>query len=230
SIVSWTRALLDLLFPRTCAACRDILRVAGPACPACLAGLARIAPPYCPRCGAKASGPSCLRCPALPEDTPLTRAAFSYRGPLPPLLHAFKYRGRLDSGRLLATWMARSWRRYPELGTPDALVPVPLHPRREAERGFNQAALLAEAVGREAGARVLPLLSRRRNTPPQARQVRAEREGRLAGAFCAAPQAAGLRVLLIDDAMTSGETLAACAAALRGAGAAQVQAFVLTRA
>lgn len=160
----------------------------------------------------------------------MTRAAFSYRGPVPPLLHAFKYRGRLDAGRLLAAWMAEGWRRYPELGVPDALVPVPLHPRREAERGFNQAEVLAEAVGAADGLPVRRLLHRSRNTPPQARQARAAREGRLAGAFRASPDAAGLRVLLIDDAMTSGETLAACAAALREAGAAQVGAFVLTRA
>lgn len=222
--------LLDLFFPRTCAVCRDLLLGEGPACPSCLEGLSPIVPPYCPRCGAAARGPACLRCSTLPGQAPMTRAAFRYSGPVPPLLHAFKYRGRLDAGETLASWLAQAWRRYPELGLPDALVPVPLHPRREAERGFNQAALLARAVGAASARPVRSLLSRSRDTPPQARRSRAEREGRLAGAFRASPAAAGLRLLLIDDAMTSGETLAACAAALAEAGAAQVGAFVLTRA
>ena len=228
--MGWTARLLDLLFPRTCAVCRDLLRGDGPACRGCLRGLSPILPPYCPRCGAAATGPSCLRCAALPERAPLTRAAFRYRGPIPPLLHAFKYRGRLDAGALLAAWLAEGFTRYPELGRPDAVVPVPLHPRREAERGFNQADLLAGALAQAAVLPVRRLLRRRRNTPPQARRARQERGGRLEGAFEACGEAAGLRLLLIDDAMTSGETLAACAAALEGAGAAQVAAFVLTRA
>lgn len=160
----------------------------------------------------------------------MARAAFKYRGPLPPLLHAFKYRGRLDAGRTLGDWMAGAWRRHPELGRPDALVPVPLHPARLASRGFNQARVLAERLSPAAGAPVRELVARIRNTPPQARRARAERGGRLAGAFHAAPWSRGLRVMLVDDAMTSGETLAACADALWKAGAGDVKAFVLTRA
>ncbi len=159
----------------------------------------------------------------------MTRAAFKYRGSLPALVHAFKYRGLAGAGRALGDWMAGAWRRHPELGRPDALVPVPLHPKRLAERGFNQARLLAERLAPAAGAPVRDILRRLKNTPPQARRARDARGGRLGGAFEANPEAAGARVVLIDDVMTSGETLAACAQALKEAGAADVRAFVLTR-
>jgi len=107
---------------------------------------------------------------------------------------------------------------------------VPLHPARLAERGFNQARVLADRLVSAAGAPVAELAARRRRTPPQAKRARDDRLGRLAGAFLGEPSARGLRLVLIDDAMTSGETLAACAQALKEAGAADVKAFVLTRA
>ncbi|TBR23052.1 ComF family protein [bacterium] len=229
----WKERVLHLLLPRTCGACgRDLpCTLQGPLCGPCLSGLELIRPPYCPRCGmAGRAQTSCRRCASLPPATPVTRAAFRYRGPLPPLLHAFKYGGRLDAGRALGDWMAGAWRRHPELGRPDALVPVPLHPARLAERGFNQARVLAERVSSAAGAPVAELAARRRRTPPQAQRAREERLGRMSGAFRAEPSARGLRLVLVDDAMTSGETLAACASALREAGAADVKAFVLTRA
>ncbi|MDE2292603.1 MAG: ComF family protein [Elusimicrobia bacterium] len=231
--MDWRDRLLQLVLPRVCAACRADLPppLQGPLCGPCLKGLRPLRPPYCPRCGAAgAPEPSCARCPSLPADAPLTRAAFRYRGPLPALLHAFKYGGSRSAGAALGDWMAGAWRLHPELGRPDALVPVPLHPARLARRGFNQARLLAERVARAARVPVRELLSRERDTPPQARRARVERAGRLEGAFRASSAAARLRLVLIDDAMTSGETLAACAAALREAGADGVRAFVLTRA
>ncbi|MBI3299758.1 MAG: ComF family protein [Elusimicrobia bacterium] len=229
----WSEKLLHLLLPRTCAACaRDLpFPLEGPLCGGCMQGLEPLRPPWCPRCGGPSNlrGP-CPQCPRLDPGVPVARAAFKYRGPLPPLLHAFKYRGRLDAGRTLGDWMAGAWRRHPELGRPDALVPVPLHPARLRSRGFNQARVLAERLAPAARTPVRDLAVRVVDTPPQARRARAERGGRLAGAFKAAPWARGLRLVLIDDAMTSGETLAACAGALWEAGAADVKAFVLTRA
>lgn len=114
----------------------------------------------------------------------------------------------------------------------DVVIPVPLHPARLAARGYNQAALLGAAV---AGELAVPLvaraLSRTRATPPQARLDRAARLGNVAGAFRVRMPARvrGRRVLLIDDVSTTGATLAACAAALREAGAAEVTALVVAR-
>lgn len=159
----------------------------------------------------------------------LIRAAFPYRDPVPALLHAFKYRGLAPSGLALAGWMAGCLGRFPELGEPDALVPVPLHPVRLRERGFNQSDVLAEAVARRARRPLLRLLERTRATRAQWRLGRGAREGNLAGAFRALARLDGRRVLLIDDVCTTGETLEGCARVLKAAGAARVAAFVLAR-
>jgi len=159
------------------------------------------------------------------------RAAFRYRTPVPALLYAFKYGGRLWAGEALADWMAGAFHRLPELAGAEALVPVPLHPARERQRGFNQARLLAERIGRASGLPVVEALRRRWNTRAQWRLPRRERRGRLDGAFVLSPDAniRERRVLLIDDVCTSGATVEACAKALRAAGAGSVKAFVLAR-
>ena len=226
---------LHWLWPRICLACREDLPfpLAGPLCGACLGRLRRLEGALCARCGAPWPGPEAL-CPdcrrglwALDE----IRAAFRYRMPLPPLLYAFKYGGRLWAGRALADWMAGAFPGRGEFGATDALVPVPLHPARERRRGFNQARILAQAVGRAGGLPVIDALRRRWNTRPQSRLARSERRGRLEGAFVPAPgsDVRGLRLLLIDDVCTSGATLEACAKALRAAGAESVKAYALAR-
>jgi ComF family protein len=113
----------------------------------------------------------------------------------------------------------------------DLLVPVPLHPRREAQRGFNQSLLLARQVGRLLG---LPVeergLARVKDSPPQARTLsRRERWANVQGAFEARVPFAGRHVLLVDDVCTTGATLEACAQALRGAGAVSVWGLAVAR-
>jgi ComF family protein len=125
--------------------------------------------------------------------------------------------------------MACRLSRFPELCGHDTLVPVPLHPRRLRQRGYNQAGLLAEGLARLAGLPVLELLRRCKPTRPQWDLDRQSRRDNLAGAFLASSQARGRRVLLIDDVCTSGASLEACARALRRAGAARVAAYVFAR-
>lgn len=118
-------------------------------------------------------------------------------------------------------------------GRADLLVPVPLHPRRQRERGFNQAALLAERVGRVWGRPVIAsALVRTMATPPQTELSGEARRRNVRGAFAVVRprQVAGRRVLLIDDVMTTGATVEACAAPLRGAGAAEVGVLTVARA
>jgi ComF family protein len=113
----------------------------------------------------------------------------------------------------------------------DAIVPVPVSGKRLRSRGYNQSALLARHIARETGIPVMETLLRRvKETPPQARaESEAERRQNVIGAFAASGQAAGMRVLLVDDVMTTGSTLNACAATLKNAGAKWAGALVLAR-
>lgn len=153
--------------------------------------------------------------------------AYAYRSPIRELLHAFKYGGRLSVGRALGDWMAGLLPRLP-VGPVDAVVPVPLHPARLRERGFNQAAVLAEAVARTARAPVLDILERRRRTAAQWRLGRRRRADNLQDAFQASERRdlRGLSLLLIDDVCTTGRTLSECARALEGRGT-EIKAYVL---
>lgn len=158
-------------------------------------------------------------------------AAFPYRPPLPALLYAFKYEGSPSAGRALSGWLAGVAAGFPELRRAEAVVAVPLFPRKQRRRGFNQAAALAEAVARALRLPVLDALERVRDTPPQWHFSREERIKRMAESF-RVKNGANLkkgRLLLIDDVSTSGGTLAGCGAALRRAGAAWVGACALAR-
>jgi ComF family protein len=223
------------VFPRVCPSCREDLPfpIGGPLCGPCLGRLRRLEEPLCRRCGRQWRGPGgpCADCRGRLWAVDSIRAVFPYRPPLPDLLYAFKYEGRPWVGRALAAWMAGAFRYHPDLGRADALVPVPLHPARERARGFNQAEVLAGAVGKSCGLSVLDALRRVRNTPPLWRIGRGRRREGLDGAFARRPGRGvrGLRLVLVDDVCTSGATLEACALELRGGGAASVRAFVLAR-
>jgi len=221
------------LLPQTCAHCREDLPPEGqaPLCDRCRKSLCLCEPPFCLRCAEPIAGGKalCRSCSNRPFACRLVRAAFLYRGPVPSLVHAFKYRGRQTAARAAGRWMACLLPRFPELSGHDTVVPVPLHPRRLRERGYNQAGLLAEELARIAGRPVLDLLQRAKLTRPQWDLDRQSRHKNLAGAFLAAPQARGKSVLLIDDVCTSGASLEECGRALHRAGAARVAAYVFAR-
>lgn len=225
--------LLDLIAPRTCGACRaDLPRlVQGPLCGACLAALRPLEERVCLRCGAPhgAVEPLCRRCRERLFALDAVRAAFAYRPPVRELLHAFKYRGRLDAGGALADWMAGLYARHREVAGARGVQAVPLHRRRLRERGFNQADRLADAVARAARLPRLRGLARVRRTAAQRGLTRTRRLANLEGAFAWEGPPPPSRVLLIDDVCTSGGTLEACARALQAAGAESVVAFVLAR-
>jgi ComF family protein len=155
-----------------------------------------------------------------------SRAACVYGGAVATAITAFKYRSRPDLARPLGELLVRV--ALPLAGAVDVVAPVPLHPTRLAERGYNQAALLARPVARALDVPFLPrLLERCRVTPKQAELDRAARDKNVTGAFRAQTLAGGARVLVVDDVRTTGATLSACEEALRHAGAALVKTLAL---
>lgn len=220
-------ALLDLLFPPRCAGCGRRGRWL---CAECLAQVERIRPPICPICGEAA--PDAAHCPRRARHPQLLdglRSAAWYTGPLRVAIHRFKYRGQRVLAAPLAAILLEAWRHDP----PPAglLIPVPLHPSRARQRGYNQSMLLAGEVGR---ALALPVdathLVRIRATPPQVGLTAAQRLANVEGAFrYRGPSLAGRSVCLIDDLCTTGATLEACASALREAGATSIWAYTLAR-
>jgi ComF family protein len=237
--------VVDVALPQLCASCREPVGDAG-LCAACWAKLSFIAPPYCERLGIPFTydpGPGILSMEAI-ADPPAyhrARAAVRYDEVARTLVHAFKYGDRLDLAPTMGRWMANAGRTL--LSEADALVPVPLHWRRQWARRFNQSALLAEVIGKEVigqggnGSSTLPVaykaLKRVKATPQQVGLSQSARAQNVQGAFRVPPEAkaevAGRRLILVDDVLTSGATMDACARALLRAGARQVDALVFAR-
>jgi ComF family protein len=216
------RAALDLLFPPRCALCG---RHGAALCDDCAGALPRADQPRCPRCWSpQRPGWGCRRCDESASGGLALeglRSPYVFQEGARELVHALKY----NYYSTLASPMGELMARY-LLGTPplaDVLVPVPLHPRRQRARGYNQSLLLAREVSRRLD---LPLaagaLMRRRDTAPQAKAAEADaRRRNVAGAFdCRTGAAAGRRVLLVDDVTTTGATLDACARVLLAQGGA----------
>lgn len=240
---AWERTL-DLVFPRRCVGCGAFGAFL---CPACLSATPRAQPPRCPGCWmpvlspqrlalgeSPAEGPGaadvCERCRIRPSAFKAARCPFVYAGAAREAVHALKYDGLSAVAATMAEAMAgclTEWR--PPV---TALVPVPLAGRRRRSRGYNQSELLARALSRLSGLPVNGgLLVKRKAAPPQARAAdEAARRANVEGAFAVRPKAetAGA-LLLVDDVMTSGATLDACARALVAAGHGPVCALTFAR-
>ena len=222
------RAFADLLFPPHCVVCRTL---GAWLCESCQAAIEAISPPVCGRCGLPLPAlASDHYCPLAASSLAGVRAYALYRGPLREAIHQFKYGGLQSLATLLGEMMAGGWVTLaPSSGPVDAVVPVPLHPARQRERGFNQSACLARQLGAHLGWPVIEgVLVRTRRTVPQVGLEPARRQTNVAGAFqCVDGSLAGKRLLLIDDVRTTGSTLEAACLALHQGGAASVWAYTL---
>jgi len=165
--ISQVRGLADLVYPRNCQTCAAGLAAGetGVLCPACLASVRFIQPPCCERCGLPFAGqPSetftCGYCQDQQFNFARAVCAARAEGVVRAAVHDLKYRGRMYFLEHLADWLGRAAGQYIDWREVDAIVPVPLHPRKQRERGFNQAALLAGSLARPFAVPVLGLVFR----------------------------------------------------------------------
>jgi ComF family protein len=216
--------------PGQCAVCR-----AWPAQPVCEACVDRFAQPEarCRRCAMPVAAgiTECGHCLSAPPPLDQCYAAVSYQYPWSALISQYKFNGKAGWARAFATLMRSAPWVEPALEQADRVLPMPLSSQRLAERGFNQALLLARALSpRKAES---DLLLRVKHTPTQTALDREQRAANVKGAFAMQPMRAGevrgKRLVLVDDVMTSGASLFSAAATLRHAGAASVTALVLAR-
>ena len=236
-------ALLAVTIAPRCAACRRILEhpLDGAICSTCWSSIPSLVPPLCCRCGDTL--PSwrtisldmqyCAACRRRPGAIDIGRAVGAYDGALRGIVHAFKYEGRRSIGTSLGRLLRTAGRDL--LADAHAVVPVPLHPWRRLQRGFNQADDLSRALGLP----VAHALWRTRATAPQTGLTAFKRRRNVRGAFRMSPLlrgrqtrawVAGRTVILVDDVWTTGSTLDECARVLKIAGAREVRALTVARA
>jgi len=232
------RSALDAILPPLCLRCRVPVGEAQSVCGDCWNGVRFLSAPWCDQCGIPfphALGPAvrCGACLARPRVFERLRSAIAYDEGSRELILGFKHADRLELCPLLVRWMQAVAR--PEVATADLIVPVPLHWRRLLMRKYNQAGLLAHGVARGSAAVVrADVLVRHRATESQGAMASARaRLKNVAHVFRVPPQArpavAGRRVVIVDDVLTTGATVTACAKALHRAGAQSVSIITLAR-
>lgn len=236
--MSW--ALLDMLFSRVCEECGAVLAEDEPGslCWDCRARVRFVQVPFCERCGDPVPGTiggpyECAGCRGLRPAFDWARSAVRYEGPAKACIRHFKYQAGIWLQEELVGWLAALWRTCPaEVRSVDFVAGIPLYPRRERERGYNQAALLAEGLAEQVG---IPfrrgLLGRTKPTATQTHLTAVQRVHNVKGVFSVRRpgDVRGARIALVDDVMTTGATANECARALKAAGAAAVMVLTVAR-
>ncbi len=237
AIKSLLNAAVDIVLPPLCFQCADPLDHHGGLCGQCWSALNFIRDPLCMRCGypfefEMDQEALCGACLKRVPGYDLARSALTYDDQGRSMVLGLKYSDRNEGLTSFARWMTQAG--LDLITDSDLILPVPLHAMRLWRRRFNQAALIAEKIGRLNGLPVNALLLKRHKaTAVQGGLSRRERHLNVRGAFCVSPadkkQLDGKRILLIDDVLTTGATVESCARTLKNAGAAQVNILTLTR-
>jgi ComF family protein len=231
--------LFQFFLPPQCPCCEKFLEEGQQGfCPNCLLKIRWIEPPFCSICGIpfiskEVENHPCGACETHGKYFTMARALGIYEGSLQEAIHRWKYEGKTHLTLFFAEWMAEGVKDYWGYDSIDLLIPVPLHPQRLRERGFNQALLLVKEISRRTG---IPyqktILRKKKPTLPQVNLSGAEREKGLKGAFqvIGKKDLDGKSVLLIDDVYTTGATVNECSKVLLGGGVKRIDVLTLAHA
>ncbi len=229
--------LVELFYPSNCVGCGLPQEAGTLLCDQCKETAPPIRSPFCQSCsrpfeGLIAGNFSCPNCEDRPPAFDCVVSKYHAKGVLRDLIHQFKYGRQFYLRRILAEFLLEAMKDSRIQAEPvDCLVPVPLHPTRLRERGFNQADALAETLSKRSRLPILRCIERRRYTSTQTRFDRVERMQNLRNAFALRKNSdvRGKHLVLLDDVLTTGSTLHECALVLRGAGAESVRAITVAR-
>ena len=218
--------LLPLFFPTRCPVCDGIVTPYGEKiCLGCMEKLNLLTPPWCMKCGKKLKEEEelCEDCRRLKHEFFRGRALYEYKSAAPSI-YRMKYGGRQEYAEFFGEEMGRYLGSFIRQVKPDGIIPVPLHRKRQKTRGYNQAALLAKALGEYTEVPVYDkLLLRRKNTKPLKLLNPQERQNNLKKAFIIAENDVKLKtILIVDDIYTTGSTMDEVARVLKQQGVEQV--------
>lgn len=225
--------IVDLLFPRRCPVCGDIVQPFGELiCPDCVREFSVVHQPTCKKCGKEVESRKmeyCYDCSRHSRSFEQNFALLNYNSAASRSMSAIKYKGRREYLDFYSQAVCRRFGRTLRRIAPDAMVPVPIHPSRRRSRGFNQAELLARRISRQTGISVCSAgLKRAKKTLPQKELNQEERLKNLQQAFVPGDLPEEVRtVLLVDDIYTTGSTMEACARALKSMGVGKIYGLTL---
>ena len=234
----WLETGLGLFYPNVCQFCQSLraTQKEGYVCTECWTQVRFVRPPFCERCGLPYDGEittkfECTNCRELELNFSFARSAVVARTLVLEAIHRFKYSRALWFENFLADLLIREAAPVLRGQNWDALVPVPLHPKKLREREFNQAEILARKLGAATNLPVnTKVLKRQVATETQTFLTREQRAKNMTNAFGATSNSlAGKKFIVVDDVFTTGATTSACAAALRAGGAAEVAVWTVAR-